>query len=327
MIQSVLGIDVSKDTLDMVLLKDQSNAYASFTNNEVGYRKLSRWLISQNAGWVHACLEATGQYGDGIAEHLYRAGHAVSVVNPVRIKRYGDSKLHRNKTDKADASLIAEFCYKEKPALWAPLPAYLKQLRQVVRRLDDLQSNFQQERNRLSSGVTDPWVIEDIRDHLTELSNRIQALKKVLFQLVAETTELKEQSTLLLTIPGIGNLTAARLLAEMGDISCFEDAPQLAAYAGLNPKGFRSGSSVHKKTRISKEGRALLRHILYMPAIVARSHNPIIRTFCDRLAQRGLPNMAIIAAAMRKLLHLVFGILKHKQPFDPNYLMKPAFTS
>ena len=326
MIQSVAGIDISKETLDVVLLKEATHTYASFSNNPVGFARLSRWLISQGAGQVHACLEATGQYGDGVAEYLYQAGQAVSVVNPARIRRYGDSKLHRNKTDKADAALIAEFCRKETPALWAPLPAYLKQLRQMVRRLEDLQSNHQQERNRLSSGVTESWVVEDIQGHLKELSNRIQALKQAIFQVVADTPELEEQFDLLLTIPGIGKLTAARLLAEMGDLASFDDAPQLAAYAGLNPKGFRSGRSVHRKTRISKEGRALLRHILYMPALVAWRYNPIVRPFCDRLSQHGLPKMAIVAAAMRKLLHLVFGILKHKQPFDPNYLLQPAFT-
>ena len=326
--QFILGIDIFKDTFDVILLREQrSSAYASFSNDQAGYTRLLRWLGYHGAGLVHACLEATGQYGDGVAEHLYQAGHAVSVVYPARIKRYGDSKLHRNKTDKADAALIAEFCQKEKPALWAPFPPYLKQLRQMVRRLDDLQANYQQERNRLTSGVSDPWVVEDIQDHLKELTSRMKALQKAIFEVIAGNLELKEKSALLETIPGIGKLTAARLLAELGDISCFEDAPQLAAYAGLNPKGFRSGSSVHKKTRLSKEGRALLRHILYMPAIVAWKHNPIIRAFCDRLTQRGLPKMAIVAAAMRKLLHLVFGVLKHRQPFDPNYLMQSAFAS
>lgn len=327
MFQSILGIDISKDTLDVILLKEQGRTYASFSNDQAGFTRLTRWLSSQDAGQVHACLEATGQYGDGVAEYLYLAGHAVSVVNPARIKRYGDSKLHRNKTDKADAALIAEFCQKEKTALWTPLPPYLKQLRQMVRRLDDLQSNYQQERNRLTSGVSDPWVVKDIQEHLEELSTRIKSLKIAVFQVVADNPEIKVKSALLETIPGIGKLTAARLLAEMGDISSFEDAPQLAAYAGLNPKGFRSGSSVHKKTRISKEGRALLRHMLYMPALVASKHNPIIRAFCERLAERGLPKMAIVAAAMRKLLHLVFGVLKHLKPFDPNFLTQPGFDS
>lgn len=121
------------------------------------------------------------------------------------------------------------------------------------------------------------------------------------------------------SIPGIGKLTASRLLAEIGDISVFQGAPQLAAYAGLNPKGFHSGSSVHKKTRISKQGRAQLRSCLYMPAIVAMSHNPIIQAHSARLASRQLAKMAIVAAAMRKLLHLAYGVLKHQMPFDPNF--------
>jgi transposase len=323
---NILGIDVSKDTLDIVLRGQERNQHQVFANTMVGYARLLRWLIAQKAGAVHACLEATGQYGEGVAEYLYQAGHAVSVVNPVRIKRYGESKLHRNKTDKADAALIAEFCAKEIPPLWKPLPDSLKQLRQMVRRLDDLQCTYQQERNRLTSGVNNTWVIADLQGHLQELSQRIQAMKTAIEQFVAADPGLSHQAFLLDSIPGIGMLTAARLLGEIGEITSFEDAPQLAAYAGLNPKGARSGSSVHKKTRISKEGRAFIRYILYMPAIVARKHNPIIRDFCTRLAQRNLPEMAIVAAAMRKLLHLVFGVLKNDTPFNPTILKEKVLA-
>ncbi len=322
MAQHCLGIDVSKDTLDVFLWDGMNSNSKVFPNSEVGFNRLLRWLISGLPGPVHVCLEATGQYGEGIAEYLYSAGYAVSVVNPLRIKRYGDSKLHRNKTDKADAALIAEFCFKESPSLWEPLPPHIKHLRELVRRLDDLQTNYQQERNRLKSGLVDQWVLEDLKRHLEELHNHIQALKNIIQQFIADIPELAQHSRLLTSIPGIGKLTAAKLLAEIGDITSFENAPQLAAYAGLNPKGFRSGSSVYKKTRISKEGRAFLRYILYMPAIVARKYNPIIRDFCDQLSQRKLPEMAIVAAAMRKLLHLVFGILKNQQVFDPLYLKK-----
>jgi transposase len=327
MYQYILGIDVSKETLDVVLWNGSIGNHQVFSNSRVGYARLSGWLISRRTGLVHACLEATGQYGEGVAEYLYMMGHAVSVVNPVRIKRYGDSKLHRNKTDKADAALIAEFCWKETPPLWKPLPPYLQQLRQMVRRLDDLQCNYQQESNRLKSGVDNIWVIEDLKNHLQELHNRIHALKVAIQQYIANTPELNYQADLLISIPAIGKLTAARLLAEIGDIAGFEDAPQLTAYAGLNPKGGRSGSSVRKKTRISKQGRPFLRYILYMPAIVARRYNPIVQSFCSRLAQRKLPEMAIVVAAMRKLLHIVFGVLKNQQPFDPNYLNKSVFAS
>jgi transposase len=323
---STLGIDVSKDSLDVVLINSNQQNHKVFNNTAVGHKHLHNWLVAQRTGQLHICMEATGQYGEAVAEFLYQRGYQVSVVNPARIKRYGESKLHRNKTDKADAALIAEFCQRENPPLWEPLSTEVKHLRALVRRLDDLQSTYQQERNRSLCGEKDAWVLEDLHIHLSYLQKRIQAARQAIQQHIEQHSNLSSQQALLISIPGIGKLTAARLLAEIGDISAFEDAPQLAAYAGLNPKGFRSGSSVHKKTRISKEGRAFLRYILYMPAIVARSHNPIIMEFCKRLAERRLAEMAIVIAAMRKLLHIVFGILKNKAPFDPNHGKQFAFN-
>lgn len=317
--QSILGIDVSKDSLDVVLILEQDKYHRVFNNYLTGYKQLERWLTSHQAGQVHACLEATGQYGDGVAEYLYDQGHLVSVVNPARIKRYGESKLHRNKTDKADAALIAEFCLKEKMAIWKPLSPEMKHLRALVRRLSDLQTSYQQECNRLESGEKDPWVINDLTAHVDYLNTRIKATEKEIQEFINQTPDLKSQQDLLKSIPGIGKITASRLLAEIGDIFVFENAPQLAAYAGLNPKGSRSGSSVHKKTHISKQGRAELRSCLYMPAIVAMSHNPVIQAHSARLASRQLAKMAIVAAAMRKLLHLAYGVLKHQMPFDPNF--------
>lgn len=320
MVQSILGIDVSKDSLDVELIHESGHYQQSFNNTENGINKLKNWLVSKKAGQVHVCLEATGQYSELPAEGLYAAGHLVSVVNPARIKRYGDSKLHRNKTDKADAALIAEFCLKEKPNLWAPLPPYKKELRCLVRHLDDLQRMYQQERNRLKSGERNTLVLDHLKAHMAYLQQSIKLTKAAIFQLIRTTPELKRDQELLVTIPGIGEITAARLQAEIGEIADFADASQLAAYAGLNPKGFRSGTSVHKKTRISKEGRAFLRYIIYMPAVVARYHNPLVKAFCDNLEKRRrLPQMPIIAAAMRKLFHIVFGVLKHQMPFDPNF--------
>jgi len=131
----------------------------------------------------------------------------------------------------------------------------------------------------------------------------------------------------LTTIPGIGDLTAHILLAEIGDVSTFDNAPQLAAYAGLNPQGHCSGSSVHKKTRISKQGRSELRRCLYMPAVVALSYNPVIRNLSHRMAVRGSLKMEIVVAAMRKLLHIAYGVLKNQLPFDPNYGAQFDFSS
>jgi transposase len=325
--QSILGIDVSKSTLDVVLIAESGSSHRKISNTAQGYQQLGKWLADHQAGKVHACLEATGQYGEAVAEYLYECGHQVSVVNPARIKRYGESKLHRNKTDKADAALIAEFCQKEEPALWQPLSPEIKHLRALVRRLDDLKANLQQENNRMKSGESDSWVVDDLQSHINYLRDRIAATEKEIEDFINQTPGLKSQQKLLTSIPGIGDLTAFTLLAEIGDVSTYDGAPQLAAFAGLNPQVHRSGSSVHKKTRISKQGRSELRRCLYMPAVVALSYNPVIQDLSLRMAKRGSLKMEIIVAAMRKLLHIAYGVLKNQIPFDPNYGAQFNFSS
>jgi len=325
--QNIIGIDVSKDTLDVVLITERGAFHKVIKNTSSGYQSLERWLKTLCVAQVHACLEATGQYGEAVSEYLFERGHQVSVVNPARIKRYSESKLHRNKTDKADAALIAEFCQKENPSLWQPLSPEIKHLRALIRRLADLKSNRQQENNRLKSGEADAWVMHDLQTHIDYLHERIEATKKEIKDIIDKTPDIKSQYKLLISIPGIGDLTASTLLAEIGDISTYEGAKQLAAYAGLNPQGHRSGSSVHKKTRISKQGRSELRCCLYMPAIVAIRHNPVVIDLSNRMTSRGSHKMEIVVASMRKLLHIAYGVLKNQLPFDPNYGAQFDFSS
>jgi len=325
--QKVLGIDVSKEKHDLILTIEEKRYHKEISNDAKGFGYLKRWLEVHQVTHVHACLEATGQYGEAIAEWLYEQGHRVSVVNPARIKRYGQSKLHRNKSDKADADLIAEFCLREKPALWEPLGPQVKQLRALNRRLQALKANLQQERNRKKSGEKVVLVLNDLDIHIEFLKERIKAIKKDIRDLIKQTPKLKSQHDLLITISGIGHLTAVTLLAEIGNFSAFENAPQLAAYAGLNPQGHRSGSSVFKKTQISKQGRAELRHCLFMPALVALEWNPVIQSLDERMTKTNHHRMEIVIAAMRKLLHLAYGVLKTQLPFDPNYGKQFDFSS
>jgi transposase len=254
---------------------------------------------------AHVCLEATGQYGDGVAEYLHEKGCMVSVVNPARIKHYACSKLRRNKTDKADARLIAEYCLRENPAPWKPPTADFKRLQALIRHLDDLQAGHQQTSNRMKSGVTLPEVIAQLK-----------ALDAVFLQQIEETQYLIQEC-----IDHSPEFKRAR------DLLVFESASQLAAYAGLTPRAFTSGTSVHKKSRISKLGNAHLRKALYMPAIVSMKFNPIIRAFCARLKESGHLPKEVVCAAMHKLLHHAYGVLKTGQPFDPNYLAKMQLVS
>ena len=319
--EGIIGIDISKDSFDMVLRGTGSEQHRVFSNDQKGFKALVGWAEKQPERVVRICMEATGSYGEGLAEALYQRGYRVSVVNPYQIKRYGDHLLNRNKTDKADASLIAEFCEKDLERLraWKPFSPEIKALRSMGRRLDELQGMKQQEQNRLKSGVTDLVVIESLQENLKQLDAQIKALWKKIKEHVNQHPDLREKQRLLTSIPGIGKLTAIKLIAEIGEIKDFTSASQLAAYAGLAPKQFQSGSSVHKQTRISKQGRTELRRCLYMPAVVASEHNPIVMDLKRRMLASGHVMMEVIVAAMKKLLHLVYGVLKSGKPFDPDY--------
>ena len=318
-----LGIDISKDTFDAVLVQENRSIPFQASNNQVGHEKLSKWLKKHGGSNAHVCMEATGRYGDELAEFLHAQGLTVSVVNPRRITAYAASQLKRNKTDSLDAAVIADFCRTQNPDPWQPPPLAVRELQMMTRHLESLLDMRTEERNRLQSGVTAPVVVKAIEQHITFLNTQIADLERQIADHLDQHPDLKQQRDLLVSIPGIGDTTAAKLIAEIKDIGRFDDATQLAAYAGLCPSRRTSGTSVRHKPKLSKIGNAVLRKALYFPALSAKSHNPLVRSFCERLAQQKKPKMVVIAAAMRKLLHIVFGVLKHRKPFDPDWL-KPV---
>jgi len=320
---SHLGIDISKETFDAVLVQEGHSTSFQASNNRIGHEKLSKWLKKHARGVVHVCLEATGRYGDELAAFLHQENFTVSVVNPRRIAAYAASQLRRNKTDRLDAAVIADFCRTQNPVPWQPPPPTVRDLQMMTRHLEALLDMRTEERNRLQSGVTAPVVVAAIEQHITFLDTQIADLERQIAGHLDQHPDLKQQRDLLVSIPGIGDTTAAKLIAEIKYIDRFEDATQLAAYAGLCPSRRNSGTSVRHKPKLSKIGNAVLRKALYFPAMSAKSHNPIVRDFCQRLTDHNKPKMVVIAAAMRKLLHIVFGVLKHRKPFDPHCL-KPV---
>lgn len=317
---SCLGIDVSKASLDVVLLgEDENREAAQFENTRTGFNKLQRFLKKRVKTPLHACLEATGHYGDEIALFLHEAGYVVSVVNPAQVKSYGDSQLRRTKTDASDAALIADFCWTQKPAAWQPPAPEVRELQALLRHWEALIHMRQQEVNRRQAGIESPVVLEAIQTHITFLDRQIDDLRTRIRQHFDHYPQLRQQRDLLTSIPGIGELTAARLLAELPHWSAFSSPKQVAAFAGLSPQQRVSGTSVRGRTRLSKRGSARLRTALYMPAIAAKQHNPVLKAFAQRLLAAGKAKMAVLAAVMRKLLLLAFAILKSGRPFDPNY--------
>jgi transposase len=297
-----LGIDISKDKFDVALLDDERYQLGTFVNSKKGYQSLAKWLKKRQAKSAHVCIEASGRYGDAVATFLHDRGYAVSVVNPARIKAYGQSRLKRIKTDPEDAKDIAHFCATQKPRLWTPPPPEIQELQALTRRLDSLKADRTRELNRKKSGITSQAVLHNIEAHLTFLNEQIAALEQQIDGLIKRHPALRQKHGLLTTIKGVGDITAAKFLAEVPDISHFASAPELAAYAGLTPKVHRSGSSVHRRAHLSKTGNSQLRTAFFMPALAAMRFNPIVRALALRLEERGKARMTIVAAAMRKLV-------------------------
>ncbi len=316
---NILGIDVAKQKIDVALMLGDKTFSKKFDNSNSGFKLLSGWLKSLHVCKVHACLEATGSYGDAIAHFLHKGGHVVSVVNPFRIKGYASSKLSRNKTDVADARLIAEFCRTQKPEQWLPPAPEVAQLQALTRRIEALEEMLQMERNRLNGAP--PETTPSIARMIETFGQEIKSIEKSIKDHLDQNPGLKHDQQLLQTIPGIGEKTANLLLAEIQFERC-RSARSVAAYAGVTPKRAESGTSL-KRTNLSKIGSGRIRKGLYFPAIVAAGHNQIIKEFAARLKKNGKTSMQIICASMRKLLHIAFGVLKHKVPFDSN----SAFSS
>lgn len=323
----ILGVDVAKTSFEIRSLELETVLEGGFENHRTGFEQLQQAITTVSEQPLHVCLEATGRYGQALAHFLHQHGHRVSIVNPAQIKAFRESLLWRNKTDRSDALLIARFCQMHHPPAWQPSDETHDTLQQLTRHLDTLKKMRQQERNRLQAGLTDAYVLDSIRQHIADLDGRIEQLESHIRKHIADHPTLRHQDALLRSIPGIGLKTAPILLAEIPDIHAFDRPAQLVAYAGLNPQQHRSGTSIHKKTRISKRGNVRLRTALFFPAIVAKNRAAFFQPLVQRLQLKGHCPMSIVCAIMRKLLHVVFGVLKSGQPFDPLHLLKSQQSS
>jgi transposase len=315
---AVLGIDVAKAKFNVTLLfPDGRRRRKTCANSPAGCAELLAWVTRQGAGRVHACLEATGTYGELVATTLFEAGHHVSVLNPAVIHHYAQSRLVRAKTDRVDADLIADYAAKEQPSLWTPLPREVRELQALVRRLDALLGMQTDERNRAQAGALTPAVQHSIDTVLRHLEAQIAAVRHQIREHIDRHPGLRAQRDLLTSIPGIGDATAALLLAELFNKS-FTSARQAAAFAGVVPRPNDSGN--HRGRRVMcKVGPGRLRKGLYFPAIAALRFNPSLQPLAQRLRGAGKPPMLIIGAAMRKLIHLAFGVLKSGRAYDPDF--------
>ncbi len=322
MSEPVLGIDIAKQRMEVALLVEGKVKNKTFKNTTEGFKALALWLRKLGISKVQVCLEATGNYGEELAIYLHEAGHLVSIVNPARIKGFAQSELIRTKTDKMDAGIIARFCLAMKPEPWVPPSPEVRLLRALVRRADSLIDMLTQEKNRLGTGHES--VIPLIKEHMDYLNKEIKKVRNQIAGLIDQNPNLRQKKQLLESIPGIGKATIAVILAELDHLEKFSHVRELVAFIGLAPKETLSGSSIRGKPRLCKIGHVRLRKALFMPALVSIQCNPVMIAFHNRLKEKGKNGKVIVCAIMRKLVHIIFGILKSGKKFDPNY--KPVFA-
>jgi transposase len=319
-----VGIDVSKDTLDACLIPSGGNTKeATFANDPKGHAALAAWADRHAKGAaLHFCMEATGPYSEALATHLADTGRRVSVVNPTRIKYAGLAWGRGNKTDRADAKPIAGYARREAHAAWHPPSPEVRELQALVRRIDDLVEMAAREKGRLASPALSKSARQSITRTVTFLEKEAAKVRAAADQLVAATETLAADRELLESVPGIGRQTATTILAELPAVGRLPSAESAAAYCGLAPREFQSGTSVKKRTRLSKAGNARLRKALFLPTQTGVRFNPVLQGFFKKLVDAGKPRMQAVGACMRKLVMLCYGVLKNRKPFDPEWASK-----
>jgi transposase len=321
---AAVGIDVAKAKLDVVVHLAEQRSHRVFANTAAGYAALHTWLASLPAQQVRICLEATGSYSDALADCLYAHGYPLSVLNPAVLVAYRKSEQVHSKTDKLDAELLARYAQDKQPRLWQPLPADVLALRHLLRYRADVQQMLGQERNRLEANRLTDWSRAQVQQHVAHLQQSLLAAERQLKAHLKTSEHLAPLWQRLQTIPGIGWVTAAFLIALLGDVARFPRVGALVSLAGLALKQHDSGSSVHRRACLDRQGHSELRQVLYWCAITAMRTDPQFQAFAHRLAQRGKPNKVVIVAVMRKLLHIVYGVWKSQSDYDPSKVLAPV---
>ena len=320
-----VGIDVSKETLDLAASgDDQIISDKKVSNDKAGWKEMIKWakrLARSRFESIHFCLESTGIYGEGLLEFLQEeTRYPVSMVNPAQIKAFGQSRLLRTKTDKVDAALIASYAARMKPAPTERLSEGVKRLKTLTRHYEFLVAQRTDARNKLEAAL-DKDVRSSINRVIKSYDEEIRNVLRQMKDLIDNDPDLKGRIDLLKSIPGLGELTSSILLCELHRSAHYGRISKSTqtAHAGLAPMQRQSGTSIRGKSVICRAGNSRLRRCLYLPALVAIKHNPLIRAFYERLVSKGKPKMVAVTASMRKLLVLAIGVLNNQVPFNPDY--------
>jgi transposase len=314
----VIGIDVSKETLDVAILSEGGEIeQLNVKNSLAGFK-----VINKKAGQgSHIIMEATGSYYYKLAFYLYSNGCRVSVENPLKVKRFGQMEFMRAKTDKKDAIMIARYGKMVKPDLWKPAPDVILKVKQKHAAIELLEKHTTALKNQLEAfkqlTLKDKSTVQCINSTLRSIEKRIAKLEAEMNQLIKE--NYHQTYKLLLSIPGIGKKTAIALITITHNFTKFSNYKQLISYVGLSPRIYQSGTSVKGKGKICKMGMGRIRKLLYMCSWTAKRCNHQCIEFYERLKQKGKPERVMKIAIANKLLRQAFSIVKNETFYEKDF--------
>ena len=308
-----LGIDISKETFDVI---NKGKKHLQYCNNNKGFLRFYR-VIPKGSICV---MEVTGIYHLRLAKFLYSKGIAVSVVNPLRIKRFSQMHLRRNKTDKADAQIISLYAQKQELKLWSPAPQVVEQSKDIYQIMEQyivFRAGLKNKLDALKSKDAPKRLIESIILQIGHITGSINELQEELDELITSYNPIMLSN--ITSIVGIGQRTAALLIVATEGFNSFENAKQLCSFFGLAPTETSSGTSIKGKRKISKMGNPLVRKKLYMCSLQASRYNKTCIDLYQRLLAKGKPKKLALIAVANKLLKIVFAIAKSELPYDREY--------
>ena len=325
---SYVGVDVAKHKIDCAWLRDPDKnkiKTKALPNHKAGFEQLIQWLsaqVSADLSSIHIIMEATGIYHEALAYTLNSRGLQVSVVNPARVHDFAKSLGSQHKTDKKDSVVLARYGLSAKPALWVPEPDEVRELKALLGRLSALEKDLMREHNRLEKAQVSQAsqaVLSSIDGMIDQLKQEIERVKQQIDDHIDRHPGLKNDRELLESVPAIGQTMSRQLLAVLRSRH-FSNAGQVAAFVGLVPR-IRESGQWQGRSRLSKSGNGEIRAKLYMAAIVAVRYNPDIRAQYVRLLKAGKRKMQAIGAAMRKLIQICYGVLKHQSRYQPQMVV------
>lgn len=314
----VIGLDMAKDKFDIRV----RSVSRQFKNSAVGRRRFLKF-IRQYANQVHVVMEATGNYHLALVKLLAQSGIVFSVINPLQLKRFGQMKLRRIKTDASDAALLEQYGYEQNPAPSTVEPVVRQQLKQINTHLEQLIKQRTSLKNLVHANSylpdSSPTCVQVLRQTIKQIDRAIARLEKEQARLVEQ--HHARTRSLAMSINGLGPRTACALVAYVGDLETFSSHKQLSAYMGLNPVPHESGT-LRARSHISKQGNARLRTLFYLCALSAKRYNKDCKRLYERLLAAGKQKKVALIAVANKLIRQLFAVVKSGVAFENDYVEK-----